>query len=123
MYLNRYSIPVVTSTGGADTEYTERAVNGVIHSIAYSISTSDKIESTGTVTITGEETGRSIFSLALSTGAWEYSPALGVTDSTGGAVTNSHIGIPVANERVKVVIAGGGSENAGTFTIYTQGGA
>jgi hypothetical protein len=123
MYLNKHVIPVVSSTGGADTEYTDTPVNGVVHSIVYNISTADTIASTGTIEITGAESGRGILSVAISTGSWEYAPALGAVDSTGGDITNSHVGIPVSNERVKLVLAGGGNKKSGTFTIYTQGGS
>lgn len=122
MYLNKHVVSIVSSSSGADTEYTDTPVSGVVYSVSYTVSTA-KISSTGTIEITGEESGRSILSMALSTGSWEYSPSISAIDSTGGAVTNSHVAVPVKNERIKLVLAGGGDTKSGTFTIYTQGGA
>jgi len=132
MYLRRHTISILTTTGGADTEYTP-AVNGIVHAIEYERDGTSPLDSTGTITITGEVTTQAILTQSFSTADWLKCPrSRKVITSTGGVInpssagsanSNTPIGIPIVDERIKAIAAAGGASKVGTLYVYVDGGA
>lgn len=129
MHLNRQRVSIVTSTSGADSEYTSDPVNGLVHSVVYTASTSAALSSTCAVTITSETGGLTIYTTTnMNSTGFTVCPRLvdEVIDSTGGQVgtTDGNVAMyPVYNERILVTVTEGTSDSlGGTFDVYVMGG-
>ena len=119
MYVTRHSVPILTSASSAATVYSP-ICNGRLLSIQ--LSTGHTMSSTGTIAITNENTGETLFSLAMGSGFRKY-PRPAVVNSTGGAALASTAGTSfrdtffLADERIKAVVAHGGAAKVGTLLI------
>ncbi len=108
-------------------------VNGYFHGISYKPTTTlgPNFPNGYTVTVTADVSGASLLTLATpTTVAWSYYPRVAVCSSSGGPIysgpTSSGSGVaidrvPLVNDRVKIVIAAGGSSHFGTFYAYVGG--
>lgn len=122
-YIERQVVTATTDTNGDATVYTD-AVNGFIQSIRYV-----KTDFTNGVdfTVTAEASGAAIWTgtdVNASTTVYPRGP----THDTAGAAALYAAGgsavltqIPVVRERVKIVVASGGSTHTGVFHVYVGG--
>lgn len=118
---SQFAIDVVTDSGGdavaflpAATDQSRAALSGEVYSVIY---TRGDYENTVTFTITGERSGIEIWNEAnVSTSKTVY-PRVAANDTAG--VPSGGIGVvpPLANERLKIVIANGGDAKTGNFIL------
>ncbi len=121
MYIDRQTVTIVTDTNGDGTGYANvpfGRVLGIAYVKANSGGYSDGIDFVATVEGTAEAlmTGTNVNSSA------SYYPRVGVSSTAGAALTydGTHPVVePVAvcNDRVKIVVASGGSVKTGTFYV------
>lgn len=123
MYIERHTVSITTDTNGDGTGYTP-TVTGEILAIVYTKSNyTDGVD----FTITGEGSGIPIWTGSNVNATTTVAPrqATHGTDgvaavyASGGSAVNDRI--PVAKERIKIVVASGGSSHAGTFDVYVGG--
>lgn len=123
MYVERHTVTIVTVASGDGTGYTP-VVTGAILAIVYTL-----VDYAAGVdfTVTGESSGIPIWA-ELNVNATTTRAPRQATHSTagvaalyaaGGAAVNDLI--PVARERVKIVVAAGGNTKTGTFDVYVGG--
>lgn len=122
-YCQRHKISVTTNGSGAATAYTAVPVNGHIEAIIY---VKGDFDNGSTMTVTGELTATAIWAeSAVNASAIRY-PRAATCDTVGAASLYAAGGepvetrIPIADERVKIVIASGGATKAGTFYVLTS---
>lgn len=117
MHIERHTLTLAVSAGGALTTYTP-VVTGRVLSVVLTAGTLDA----GTdVTITGEDTGQAILTLT-NTNSGTFYPRNPVHGPTGTGLTydgTRTVNEPayVAGERIKVVVAQGGASTSGTLAI------
>lgn len=125
-YINRHRVTPTTDGSGDATSYTDVA-SGYVVAIVYTKHGSNPYADGVDFVVTGEQSG-----IALWTGTDVNATATvmprGATHSTAGAAALYAAGgtavndrIPVAQERIKVVVAQGGATNDGTLDIYVEG--
>lgn len=120
----RHDISITTATNGAVTTYSTLPAHGRVHQIAISLATSGQMAATGTITISGEVTGDTIWT-KTATGSRCVAPRK-PTLTSAGAVFATAAGNPVpqyfvvSGERIKVVVAGGGVTKTATVRVYTE---
>lgn len=95
-------------------------LNGFVVEIKYTPGT---IATGADLTITGETSGKPIMSKtdAGTSTVWYYPRALLNAVADGAASTNASEFIPIKNERIKVVVAQGGSGGAGSIEVILVG--
>ena len=122
MHVEKYSLTLTMSTSLTDTEYTP-VCNGAIMAIGYTKSTSATISSTATLAITTETSARNILtSMAVGGSNFLKCPREVVVNTTNGAVSNESALIPIANERIKCVVAASSAASlTGTFDVIIDG--
>lgn len=123
-FIQRYDFDLTVNAGGAATVYSSDVVRGEVHQIAYTPDGSNPLATGADLTITGEVTGLAIATLTdigLSAATWAPRQA---THSTAGAAALYAAGgtavndlIALAGERIKVVVAQGGTSKTGTLAI------
>ena len=129
MYLTRHVVNLTAGTSGTSTGYTDDICNGYVRAVRYVISTSSPIPTTGTITITGEESGLTVLETTGPAASVTFFPksravlssdASNVFHTTEAQTAESQTElIPVAKERIKFVVASGAtSEVEGTFHVY-----
>lgn len=115
----REVVSVTTSSDGSATAYTN-VVTGRIHSIAY---VKNNFSNGVDFTITLEATGQTVWTQLDVNASATVLPRAAVHDTAGVASLYASGGEPVedcicaANDRVKIVIASGGSVTSGTFHV------
>jgi hypothetical protein len=122
MYVNRQTVTVTTDGSGAATAFTD-VVTGRVVSVQYVADGSVPYASTVDFTVTGETTGQAILSATDVAASTTWAPrqpthtTAGAASlyAAGGTAVNDHVCL--ANERVKIVLAQGGSAKAGVFHI------
>ena len=120
-YLTRHAVAFTTTSGGDATVYSDR-VNGHVHAIRYAYVDAD----TGAdITITGETSGIPVLTITnAGTASTTHHPRAATVDVVNAASLYAAAGepvetlIPVADERIKVVVAQGGDTKTGTLHIY-----
>lgn len=119
MFIARHTVAVTTASDGSATAYTSEPVTGRVLGIVY---TKTDFADGSTMTVTGETTGVAIWAeTGVNATATRY-PRAQVCGATGTALTYDGTRIvaepvPLAGERVKIVIASGGATKTGTFSI------
>jgi len=131
MYIERHSVTVTTDADGDGTGYTPVA-SGRVLAIIYTedgtnpydteSSSSSTSDTGGDFLITAEATGETIWNesnIAASTARY---PRTQVHDTSGTALTldgtRKNVDyIHLSNDRVKIVVSGGGNTNSGTFKV------
>lgn len=118
-YVQRHVVTLTTDSGGAATGYTP-VVTGMISHIIY---VKNNFSNGVDFTITAEATGEAIWS-GTDVNASTFVAPRQASHSTAGAAAlyaggGSAVLVPihVANDRIKIVIAQGGSTTAGTFHV------
>ena len=116
-YVERHTVSVTTAADGTATGYTP-VVSGRVVDVIYA---KTDFADTADFAITAESTGLNIWTESNVTASKTVSPMqpahdqAGVLQDTGGDVWETYIF--VAQERVKIAIAGGGDTKTGTFTF------
>jgi hypothetical protein len=120
MYLTRHSVTITTDASGNGTGYTAVA-NGLIHAIRYVKADYDNgidfvvtTEASGQAVLTGTDVNASATSYPQAATASVANAA--ALYAAGGTAVNALI--PVADERIKIVVAQGGNVKTGTFHVY-----
>ena len=113
-FAKRLTVPFTTAADGSATVYSEVA-NGSVYSIRYKYTDAD----TGAdFTITAEDTLQPIIVVTnAGTASIQWQPRLPVHDAAAAAITGGYAAPLIANERIKIVITGGGNVKSGTFEI------
>lgn len=113
MHVKRDSITFTTDTNGAATEYTTNDVNGRILQVQY---VKTDLADGSTITLTGRTSGVPIFAISSMDASATHQVRRAVTDAAG-ATNAAHECVVLAGEKVKCVVASGGSETSGTLYI------
>lgn len=118
MYCERHTVSLTTDGDGAATGYTP-VVSGRVLSVVY---TKTDFANTADITVTADVTGMAILTLTDQTASGTFHPRAQVHGPTGTALTFNgtqtvNEPVPVAQERVKVVVAQGGDTKTGSVTI------
>lgn len=118
MILELPPLTILTDASGDFEDYVGSRIRGKVHAIKYDFG---NLDLTLDFTITGETTGVVILTYTdvPAADAWWYPRAAAALNADGTAVTDSAIGpVELLNERIKVVVAGGGNIQTGTITFY-----
>lgn len=124
MYIERHEVSITVDASGDGTGYTP-IVSGFVRAIRYVPDGTAPYDTNGDVVITGDVSGVPILTVTnMGTSALTLSPRAAVVGVTNVAALYAAAGtgvtdlIPVAAERIKVVIAQGGNAKTGKFHIY-----
>lgn len=111
------SVDIATDGSGDATVYLGTRLRGRVHAIRY---TPDTLDTGADLTLTGETTGVPILvqANAGTSVLWKYPRVLANKNTDGSAATDAFADIHVLNERIKVVVAQGGTSKAGSITVY-----
>lgn len=120
MHAARETVSLTTDGSGAATGYTNN-VTGRILGVHYVKPGSGGFDNGVSLTVTLEATGESVVVITSNTSLNTY-PRVGVQDATGAAATLDgtrlmRTEVVACNDRVKVVVAGGGSAKTGTVYV------
>lgn len=120
MYLERHTVTITTASDGSGTGYTPIAI-GQIHAIRY---VKTDYANGVDVTITCEASGQAVLTWT-DVNASDTSYPRGATNDIIDAASLYAAGgepvetlIPVAGERIKIVVASGGDTKTGAFHVY-----
>ncbi len=120
-YASRYIVSVTTDGSGNATAYSDRIDYGLLSQIRYVKDGSNGFADGSTITITAESTGETLWTEAAVNASATRAPRQ-ATHSTAGAAslyagsgTAVNDKIAIVNDRIKIVIASGGSVKSGTF--------
>lgn len=120
-FISTEAVTVTTIADGSATAYT-RNYNGFLHAIQYTKPGTTPYSDGVVVTITAEVSGLPVWSETLTTNASKTRyPRAATNDVLGAAALYAAAGqpindrIPVAGERLKIVLASGGNAKVGTF--------
>jgi len=117
MYVQRLSLSATTDASGDATVYTEN-ITGRIQSIRYVKDGTSPYDNTVDFTFTAESTGIAVLTVANVTASTTYHPvAAAAKTADGAASTLTEVGVCLANERLKLVVAQGGNAKTGSFWI------
>lgn len=121
-YAERHSVTVTTAADGTATAYTNAHLTGRVVTVVYTADGSAPYDNTVDATITGEQSGVTIFVKANITASFTHSPrqathlntdASALLYAAGGATVGGDVF--VANERIKIVLAQGGDTKTGLW--------
>ena len=119
--MKRYKVTVVTAADGTATAYTPR-LSGVLHAIEYvKTDYADGVD----FTITDEATGKTLWAESNVNAAKVCLPRAATHTTVGVAATLDGTvaaldKLPLANTRVKIVLAQGGNAKTGAFHLLVD---
>lgn len=119
MHVARHTVTVTTAADGSATGYTSEPVTGRVLGIIY---TKTDFDNGSTMTVTGETSGIAVWAESnVNASATRY-PRSQVHDNVGAALTYDATRkvcepVPVAEERLRIVIASGGNVKTGVFAF------
>lgn len=118
-YVQRHRVTVTTDASGDATSYTPAIQYGQVATIVY---TKTDFDNGSTITVTGETTATAIWAESNVNASAIRSPRQASHSTAGVAATYDGtraalVLIPIANERIKIVVASGGNTKTGTFDI------
>jgi len=118
MYAERHTVSLTTDSGGAATGYTPVITGRILAVIYAKTDFADGVD----FAITAEATGEAILTLTDQNASANFYPRAQVHGITGTALTLDGTRllvepICVANDRVKVVVAAGGSVKTGSVIV------
>lgn len=124
MSVTRHVVTITTDGSGDGTGYTEYPLAGHITSIRYvKTDYADGVD----FTMTCENSGLGVLTIADVNASATWSPKQATHAATdGSALLYAAAGlpveddIPVAGERLKIVVASGGATKTGTFHVYVK---
>lgn len=121
MYLQRIAVALAVDASGDQTAYSE-VVSGRVIAIRYVVDGTNPLATGADLTITGETTGTPIITITnIGTSSVGFMPRQATCDVTGAASLYAAGGtavtdkIAIAGERIKVVVAQGGTSKVGTL--------
>jgi len=116
MYVTRHIVTITTAADGSGTGYTP-VVNGRVLTISYVKATSGSFADSVDFSIETENSKVTIWDEDNVTATKAIYPRA-KTHTTGGAENDADVDcIPVANERIKISVEGGGDSKTGTFYV------
>lgn len=117
--LQQTTTAIATDGSGDATVYLGSKMRGLLLALKY---TPGSIETGADITITGETSGIPILTKenAGTSDVFFYPRALANAVADGAAGTNSQEYIPLAEERIKVVVANGGDSKEGSITAVWE---
>ncbi len=121
-YLTLATVSITTDASGDATAYTG-VVNGYVHAIQYVPDGTAPYDATADVTITGETTGIAVTTLTNVAAALTTYPRAATHDQANAAALYAAAGtavrdrVPIAAERIKLVIAQGGATKTGVWHV------
>jgi hypothetical protein len=107
---------VITADASGDATGYIGPLNGLLKYIRYVAHGSTPYTNTVDFTITSETTGAALWSATDVAASTTYSPGALISAST-----TQYVQIPLANDRIKIVIAQAGDSKIGTFYAITEG--
>lgn len=123
MAVTRHVISLAVDASGDLTTYSDTALRGKILAIRF---VNTDLAATTDITMTCEKSGMAVLTLTDQNGSATVMPR-GATHSTAGAAALFAGGgaavldaIPIAGERLKVVVAQGGASKTGALHIYVE---
>ena len=120
MRITRVSVSVVTDDLGAAVAYSPQC-NGLIRTVEYVKPTSGGLDVVTDIDIVTDKGAVVVWDKDdLDASAVIY-PMVPAHDNTGTLVAGSYAPIPVCDERIKITVANGGDELAGTFEFTIEG--
>lgn len=124
MFIQRVAVPMTTDAGGNNTSYSGNLV-GRLTGLVVSIPDSGGIANTANFAVTAEATAEPIVTLTNVATSAPYYPRLQVHDNVGAGKTydgTRKIAEPVrlANDRVKIVLTGGGNTKSVTVLLIVE---
>jgi hypothetical protein len=120
--VTRLTVPVTTAADGSATAYSD-VVTGKVSAVRY---VKTDFDNASTITITAEATGEGIWTEVGVNASATRAPRQAVHTTAGAASLFAAGGtavsdkIALANDRVKIVIAGGGNVKSGTFYVTVE---
>lgn len=124
-FIQRYDFTLDCSSGGAATVYSNDVVRGEVRQITYTPDGSSPLSTNTDLTITGETTGIAIATLTdIGTAVVSWAPRLATHTVLGAAALYAGSGVAVldrialAGERIKVIVAQGGTSLKGQLSIW-----
>jgi hypothetical protein len=128
MRIRKETIAVTTDASGDFTGYTA-VVNGTLLSIQYLVDGTAPLATGADVVFTADETETAILTQAnMGTASLSSQPRMQTHDHTDGSNVDIAVGhlfpaeIPIADERIKLVVTNGGDTKVGTFVVLIAGG-
>ena len=122
----RHVVDITVNSSGDGTGYTDIA-DGFIHSIRYVADGTNPYANTADFTVTAEQSGAAVITATNVSASATYYPRAATVDVSNAASLYAAAGtavndrIPVAGERVQIVIAQGGTSKTGRFHVYVGG--
>jgi len=122
MYVERHTINLTTDASGDATGYTP-VVTGRVISVQYVADGSTPFDNTADFTITGEDSGQTIWAESNLTTSKTVAPRQATHSTAGVASLYAAAGTAVqdhvylASERIKLVVAQGGNVKIGQFRV------
>lgn len=112
------AVEIVTNSSGESTGFSQN-VSGLLQAIHYTrSSTGTAMSTSATLTVTGEKSGITFLSRALTdTSDLTFQPRGRTHYSTSGAESGGENQLPVCNERLKFVVSAGGNGKTGSFRV------
>jgi hypothetical protein len=120
-----HEVSITTNASGAGTGYTPH-VSGLLHSIRYVKPGSGGYANGVDFDVTGETSGVVLWDQDNVNASATVAPRMATHDTAGAASLYAAGGepvedrIPVARERIKIVVANGGDTLIGAFTVYVE---
>ncbi len=122
-YFSSELLTVTTAADGTATSFTANGYNGFLHSILYVIDGSNPYSNSVVITVTGETTGVTLWAQTVNPNASVQLFPRAATHSIAGVASLFTTGaafavtdkIPLAGERIKVVLSAGGNAKLGAF--------
>lgn len=116
-YINRQSVVLTTTSGGAATGYIN-ADQGFLWSLYYVPDGSVPLDTNAVITITEEDTTKPVVVIThIGTVAAGFLPRTLLCDTAAAAITGQYGPIAI-HGRIKFVVASGGDTKTGTFYAY-----
>ncbi len=121
MYAQRLTVPIAVDASGNQTVYSD-LVSGQVLAVYYVVDGTNPLATGADFTITGDLTGAPIITITnIGTSSIGYLPRAATCDATGAASLYAAAGtavtspVTLANERIKIVVAQGGTSKVGTL--------
>lgn len=121
MKVTRFAVAITTDGSGDGTGFTDRPVYGHVSAIRY---VKDDYANGMDFVATGEASGIAILTGTNVNASATFAPRHATHDVASAASLYAAVGepveglIPVAGERVKIVVDEGGASKSGTFHVY-----
>lgn len=121
MYAQRLTVAVTTASDGSATAYSNVIDYGLLSQIRYVKDGSNGFADGSTITITAEATGETLWTESAVNASATRAPRQATHSTAGAAALYASGGtavndkIALVNDRIKIVIASGGSVKSGAF--------